>query len=466
MLGNFRTAWVLIGVASLVGGCLPAPPADVGGLEADDFEQISLHGFDPADNQLDKNDYAWSMAYFQPDGRDEGHVYVGTGNMMLNLMFEGLTEWSTEDKQREASSRNPEIRRYRRDLGPMTWETSFDYREMETDPNVEVIGFRFLAAYRAQSDGVNYLYASLVGDEASLWRSATGDPGSWQRVWTFEDSSSVRWLAEHDGILYIARTQRLAAGGRVGAIWATDGDGVWPVMEDGFGNPKNLEVMSLMSYNGWLYAGTLNKTTGFEVWKLAGPGGGVDPIQVVANGGPDPANETALTMCVFQDKLYVGTMINHVRALMAFKGCDLIRIDENDQWETVVGPGSLSGYGSGFDHWSNVYVWSMVEHDGWFYAGTYDQMATCVYMLENLGLFLPMMMGVERTSRVLDVVGDSGGDLYKTQDGVTWYPVEQHGFGNVGDYGFRNMVSAGGYLYAGMNNPFDGLVIYRGSDGD
>ncbi|HVP12095.1 MAG TPA: hypothetical protein VMV94_13020, partial [Phycisphaerae bacterium] len=39
----------------------------VGGLEASNFELVSLNGFDPEDNARDKNDYAWAMEYFKPD---------------------------------------------------------------------------------------------------------------------------------------------------------------------------------------------------------------------------------------------------------------------------------------------------------------------------------------------------------------------------------------------------------------
>jgi hypothetical protein len=56
---------VLVVLASLpwLGGC-DVYQDIVGGLTAGDFEKISLNGFDPEDNAVDKNDYAWAIEYF------------------------------------------------------------------------------------------------------------------------------------------------------------------------------------------------------------------------------------------------------------------------------------------------------------------------------------------------------------------------------------------------------------------
>ncbi|MBN2560997.1 MAG: hypothetical protein JXQ75_08715 [Phycisphaerae bacterium] len=57
-------------------------------------------------------------------------------------------------------------------------------------------------------------------------------------------------------------------------------------------------------------------------------------------------------------------------------------------------------------------------------------------------------------------------ELYKTQDGVTWHPVTLDGLGDVGNYGFRTMVSADGRFYVGTANPYDGLEIWCGRSSD
>lgn len=449
-------------------GCMgEAPPEDGGGLTAEDFELISLNGLDPEDNAVDKNDYAWSAEYFQADGEAQGYVYVGTGNDMIGLIYQGIAAVMGVGELGDIAARPPEIRRYRGDIFRIAWERVLDYRDIETDPDFNTIGFREMKAYRALADGTNYLYAATFGREASVWRTATGDPGTWEIVWTSGSIGSVRMFAEHKGLLYLALANDAPVGERIGKIWATDGVQFWPVLENGFGNPDNTGIMSLISYNGWLYAGTENKTEGYEIWKLEGPDGSGGPIQIVAGGGPSRVNESAITPCVFQNKLYVGNMINPAsNVINNCKAADLIRIDENDQWETIAGPNSISGLDSGFNHCPNTYVWSMIVHQGWLYAGTYDQISAWFNVLEhgtdNIKAFLGQPAR-QRVANPIEAITGAGADLYKTQDGVNWHTVTLTGFGDVGNYGFRVMVSVGDDLYIGTGNPFDGLEVWRGA---
>jgi len=454
--------WV-VSVLALPGCVPPEIQDDVGGLSAGDFECISLNGFDPEDNKVDINDYAWSMEYFQSDGADRGYVYVGTGNDMIGLIYQGISAVMGMAELGDVSARPPEIRRYRDDVFRLAWERVLDYRDVEDDPDFETIGFRYMKTYRALSDGVNYLYAATMGREAILWRTATGEPGSWQIIWESGQVGSVRMMTEHNGLLYVALANEVPLGEQIGKIFATDGDQFWPVVEDGFGNPENLGVMCLASYNGWLYAGTLNKATGYEIWKLAGPEERDEPVQIVVNGGPSSANQAAISTCVFKNRLYIGSMLDPMANIIAGrKASDIIRIDTNDDWQTVVGPDSLSGYDSGFDHWPNTYIWSMAVHDGWFYAATYDQVSAFFNVLENMDRVIEALSRRSRTANIVEQWFNAGADLYKTQDGVHWYPVTLTGFGDVGNYGLRTMTSVGDYLYVGTANPFDGLEVWRG----
>ena len=444
----------------------------------DGFEKISENGFDAADNAADWNDYPWAMSYFTPDGKSEGQLFVGTGNgideMVLALfgVMEGLP----------AVSRPPEIRRFRPDQGTTSWERVFDFRNLDAGPEYAATGFRSMAVYRAQSDGVNYLYAGTFGTHPLLLRSATGEPDSWTVVWEAPDTEkaragleSIRWMTVHNGLLYIAITKEFSPGGGTGQILASDGDTVWPVMEDGFGNPDNLGVMSLISWNGWLYAGTANAATGFEIWRFAGPGGdGESPVKVVGNGGTDSRNQAANAPFVFQDRLYFGSMIvGGVR----FRGCDILRIDAEDNWEVIVGPDSLSGWGPGFNHDANAYIWSMEEHGGCLYAGTWDMNGTFQFVADRPFLALSTIPGIvsllvasdigdmlfeKRAHTPLSCLIDAGADLYRSCDGTHWEPVFTNGLGDAYNFGVRNMASIDGKLYLGISNNFDGLEIWRG----
>ncbi|MCC6696855.1 MAG: hypothetical protein IT365_14590 [Candidatus Hydrogenedentes bacterium] len=440
------------------------------GLNKFDFVRISENGFDPADHKVDQNDYPQSMLHFVPDGQETGFVYVGTGNG-INELIAGTLGLLGAD----AGERPPEIRRYRPDLGPRTWERVLDYRDFEVGPNFTASSFRNMAQYRSPSDGVNRLYAATFGAEPAVWRTATGDPGSWEKFWSVTDGrGSIRKMTEHNGLLYIAIANDITAGGDIltspGQIFATDGDTVWPVMEDGFGNPDNGAIMSMISYNGWLWAGTGNSETGFEIWKLEGPGG-QGPVQVVANGATDRWNQAATTAYVYQGNLYWGSMIF---LGLYLKGCVLLRINPDDTWDTIVGPKGLSGFDAGFNNRNNAYLWSLQEHEGWLYAGTADFTSILQGVVDNLddavALLIRSQLGkaaeldVKRAPGVVGVVTQGGGDLWKSQDGVHWTPVFTNGLGDTYNWGVRTMQSVDGKLYVGIANPWDGFEIWCGED--
>ncbi|HVP10481.1 MAG TPA: hypothetical protein VMV94_04740, partial [Phycisphaerae bacterium] len=396
------------------------------------------------------------------DGADQGYLYVGSGNDMVGLMLQGMSSMLGSGQLSQVNVHPPEVRRFREDVSPLTWERVLDYRDIEQEGSFSTIGFRYVKAYRARSDGKNYLYAATFGTEAALWQTATGEPGSWTKVWSSGEVGSIRYMEEHNGVLYLALANDAPIGEQLAKIYATDGAQFWPVVEDGFGNPNNLGMMSLISWNGWLYAGTSNLAQGYEIWKLEGPNGG-GPTLVVGAGGPSATNESAITPCVFRDRLYWGAMIYmHTNVLKGLKAADIIRLDANDQWETVVGPNSISGIGSGFNHWPNTYIWSMCEYGGWLYAGTFDQGGNLVNLPETLA---NMAGGNARVASAGESAVRAGADLYKSPDGVTWYAVTLDGLGNVGNYGFRTMKSQDGYLYLGTANPYDGLEIWRAREG-
>jgi hypothetical protein len=453
------------------------------GLNASDFERVSENGFDEADNEADKNHYAWAMKYFQADNSETGGLYVGTGNNIAGLIGFYFTDIFLGDGDLlDAPVCPPEIRRYRPDLGPTEWETVLDYRDVEPEGSFRTTGFRYMATYEAVvSDDLGagratYLYAATQGLESALWRSRTGDYGDWERVFsTGEGGASVRWMAEHNGRFYLALAyDTYEAAPPPGEIWVSD-DGLCfePLVEDGFGNPNNRGMEFVISFNGWLYAGTKNDVEGYEIWKLEGPAGSACKTKVVDHGGPNPRNEIAGTPVVYRGRLYVGSIIFfgfNPAQLNGFKGSDIIRLDEFDHWETVVGPDSMSGYDSGFNHFTNSYLWWMEEHDGWLYASTWDQATILSWGLSDpeglIDLIGSLFQNKDRLS-TLYALTHAGADIFKTPDGVHWFPVTLNGMGNPENYGWRTMESApDGYLYVGSANPNQGLEVWRASTCD
>ena len=439
-----------------------------------DVRAVSEPGFDE-EGRARMTDSAWSMAAFKPDGSDTEHIYVGTNTNIIGL---SLTAFRKQGMERAVIP--AEVRRFRPDVGAMHWESVLDYAELEEAP-YRTFGFRTMAVYRSRVDGRNYLYAGTAATRhPSIWRTATGNPGDWEEVFVFPydkdvQIGSVRGMAVHeDGLLYFSTTRAgdIMRGGK-GQIWATDGNAITPVVEDSFGNPDNSSISILESFAGALYAGTYNPHTGFEVWKLRDVNHyDAPPKRIVSHGAGHAFNEVALSMRAFKDHLYVGTGIplgfNPVTR-RGPRGCSMIRVDVEDQWELVVGPQRdkpISNYGPGFGWYLNAYCWYMAEHRGYFYAGTWDASRCFIYLQENRHI-------VHRAGRSLLKYLDlnysrwgspPGGDLYRSADGVRWEPVLLDGMGNPDNHGIRTLESTADGLYIGTENPFSRAEVWRLED--
>ncbi len=461
-------AIVILALAGL-GGCprwLPDPG----------FVPISDHGFDAADNARDFNDYPWAMEYFTPDGVAEGHLYVATGNSVVNQVL-----WQVGvDVAADPLFRPGEIRRYRPDLGPKTWEKVYDQRDTDDGPAWRSSGFRAMATYTSAADGVTYLYCGTFGDNPTLLRSPSGDPGTWETVWSHDTRGSIRDLALHDSKLYVAVTHEMQWPMLVGEIFMTDGDTVTRVVDDGFGNPFNIGVFALRSFNGWLYAGTMNIVQGYEVWKLAGPDGQATPVPVITGGGPSRANIAVTEMRVFKDRLYVASLLFlgvNFAGDTFWRGADMVRVNADDQVDIVVGPGSLGGVGSGLGSLANAYLWSLAVHQDKLYCGTWDSSSIVPVGAEywrdirrtvNQALGVPVFqndpaqLGINLLDfpSIYSTIVDNGGELWCSDDGVRWDPVFTNGLGNYNNYGVRKIVSAGDTLYVGLSNVIDGLEVW------
>jgi len=484
-----RGRGVLAFVAAVsLGGCIQS--------EVGDFKRISNNGWDSIDNLQDKNDYAWSMKYYQPDGDAEGQLYVGSGNNVLGLVVSQFEAILLGEEELVPPIYSPEVRRYTPGAKRTEWDRVLDYKDV-MEPGDEIFGFRYLQEYRSQATGKKHLYAATMGNNAILWRSESGDSGTWERFWESGENGSIRYIADHNGIMYIALATDIPFVKVPGEIWASDGENVWPVVQDGFGNTENRGFQFLTSWNGWLYTGTNNPVEGYEIWKFAGPDSNLqqgdlisDGVPLITGGGPSDINVWAATPAVFKGHLYVGSMIPvgfEPETGKGFKGTDIVRIAPDDSWEVVVGPDSLSGYGSGFDRLWNVYCWQMAEHQGTLYASTFD-LSTIIRFgasqipptLDSLpevllaGLRVALNGGIQGTDYgfekpvddkelglPLNDVFNFGADIYKSVDGVNWEPLTVDGLGHPRNYGFRTMQSVGDTFYLGSANAFEGLQVWE-----
>jgi hypothetical protein len=437
------------------------------------FEQVAQPGFDDQ-GRARAADSAWSMRYFQADGASTGYLYVGTDNNILGLTMAALR--LRKGGETPLPVQPPQIRRYRPDLGAQTWEVVLDYADHEQSPYLNE-GFRSMGIYKAKTDAKTYLYAgTMAAHSPEVWRSASGDPDSWEKVFTFPDEpqskiGSIRGMIAHDdGLLYMSTTRSgdILPGG-VGQIWATDGMTFTRVITDGFGDPNNGGITSLASFNGCLYAGTYNPANGYEVWRLNCVSDPQSPPQpVIQRGAGQPHNEAVMSLRPFQDHLYVGTGIplgfNPITR-HGPRGCDLIRVAPDDSWEMVVGPARdspLSEYRPGFGWYLNVYCWYMKEHQDHLYLGTWDMSRTVAFLGQDAESVAPAFRPLldNLVARPQDWASPMGGDLYRTSDGVQWEPVFTDGLGNPDNHGIRTLETTPEGLFVGTENPFTRLEVW------
>ncbi len=258
-----------------------------------------------------------------------------------------------------------------------------------------------------------------------------------------------------------------------------------------YGDSGNLSIFTMQtafdgpdadSEGDFLYLGTLNRTTGAEIWKTAGcpnpapnPCGTVTWTKVFDNGGGRPLDSGSgqpnsagvAQMAEFGGQLYAGVSESAVyRATQA----ELIRIQPDDTWDLVMGeprvgtPAGLNcnagtydplgsapptpacvplsdmgpGFGggpSGYAGGRANYVWTLTPHTTattglCLYAGTLD---------------------LNYTGSTVNVWGF---DLLRSCDGLNWDWIDDAGFGNGANYGIRNMISTPIGLAIGTANPF------------
>lgn len=468
----------------------------VRGLTASDFRKISVNGFGDSYNA-----YPHSMAWFR------NRLYVGTTRACLAYRGQFFAESDPTQLGEIWPVPIPEGA-YDIDLRAEIWcydPQGQEWTRVYQSPMVmgiggfEVplsLGFRAMVVYQGQDDLEPVLYVPTWGTrqtpEAVMLRSLDGQ--NWQVVSDpglgFPDPfkpRAVRCLLVFKGWLFSSpavgqkRGQPNTSG--VGVVLCTKNPagGRWEIASEPFlGNPNNLTVFQMASFNDHLYVGTLNINEGFEIWKTRGEG--TPPFQwqrVIRYGAyRGRNNQIAITLYPFQGCLYVGTAVqtggfdreNHVGPTAA----EIIRIHPDDTWDLVVGdarltPGGLqipiSGHTAGFNNPFAGYLWCMCEHEGWLYAGTFD--STTFLRYAAFGDRVPKWLS--RVHANLDVerlVGTRGGfSLWRTRDGLRWKPVSLNGFGNPYNYGVRTMLSTEYGLFLGAANPYGPEVAVRRTAG-
>ena len=115
-------------------------------------------------------------------------------------------------------------------------------------------------------------------------------------------TKGTRGTAVYNGNLYVG-TRNLSTGTEV---WEYNGADWTQVGFSGFGDANNEGARVMAVYDGKLYVGTRNRTTGTEVWRCSLCDNS-DWIQVNIDVFNDANNEASRSMSVYNGNLYVGT---------------------------------------------------------------------------------------------------------------------------------------------------------------
>jgi PKD repeat protein len=267
------------------------------------------------------------------------------------------------------------------------------------------------------------LYASTYNkaEGGEIWRSSNGL--NWSRVarqgFGVPTNSEIFRFAVFSDTLYASTWSYTTAHGA--EIWrsSTGISGDWTrVVTNGFGDANNGGVLSFEVFNGYLYAGTRNLTTGPEVWRT---NNGTSWVQVNADGFGDTNNSGLSAFTTFHGYLYAST--SHKTAATGTQIWRCQACDGSD-WTRVVD----SGFGN-----VNTRTWSALEvFDGYLYC----------------------------------VAGNwiTGMEVWRTTDGTNWVQVEFAGFGdsnNGAPYLDSAVTVFNNRLFIGTWNDANGGEVWR-----
>lgn len=455
----------------------PAPtPGHSAGLTFANFRAIARNGFgDQA------NTYCHAMAYY------DGHLYVGTTrhSMALLKLFPpidppALDPWPVRPPQK-VQDLDMRGNVWRWSPKTETWNLSLRSPMMIGKNGEETprdLGYRGMAVFQGRSDPVPALYVAsmstvLRATAAHILKTYDGEhyevasePGLGNPL-----ISTFRALHAFDGHLYAPPAgEGVNFNSNRASLVMRSADprpGNWePACESGFGDRTNNGIFEMCVFNDHLYAGTFNHYEGYQIWKTKANGGGPCEWKKVIERGAyrGPISEIAMSFCAFDGALYVGSAIQNGGYdrynLVGPASGEIIRIYPDDSWELLVGSPRLtpdgmryplSGLGPGFDSIFAGYIWRMVAHDGWLYVTTFDYSCYLkwAHRPSPTGARLMKLFGTER---LIETAG--GFDLFRTKDGINWFPVSRTGMGNAYNYGGRTLVSAPEGLFIGTANPF------------
>lgn len=440
---------------------MPRIPDD--GLTLADFRKLSSPPCNPAIR------ISQSMAWY----RDA--LYVGTGRGLLRGPLRTDKAWR---RQRSADVSLDAF-------GAEVWRfepPSKRWRQVYSSPLVASAiserhardrSIRAQVVWQGTDDEAPALYlaAGSLEGQVILLRSSDGEvfsdcgpPGLGQGD---ADIASLRTLCPWRGWLHTSPTGKNRGRGMVDdneaaipVVFASRNParGDWRAASSpGFGDPDNLAVNELVVFQDCLYAATVNRRRGFQVWKVVDSHRLPYRWEKIIDQGAwrGPASPIPACLHGFGDYLYLGTAFDRQGPGGADRFApfapELLRIAADDSWELLAGEPRctphglkrpLSGQRPGFNNPFTQAFWRLAAYQGWLYLGATDWRFRPNY-LPRPGRPRPDLSEARLNflrTHTESYAGEFG--LWRSRDGRNWTAVTTAGFGDgLPYYGIRELTA-------------------------
>lgn len=110
-----------------------------------------------------------------------------------------------------------------------------------------------------------------TGEGVEVWRSPSGDTGSWTQVNADGFGAGPTWtdisMDVYQNHLYVGLSRVTDGGGSLAELWRTDGLTWTALFTDGLGDAGNTHVAAMAEFNGEFYISLRNATTGGQLWR-------------------------------------------------------------------------------------------------------------------------------------------------------------------------------------------------------
>ncbi|MBI5032933.1 MAG: hypothetical protein HZB51_20625 [Chloroflexi bacterium] len=219
-------------------------------------------------------------------------------------------------------------------------------------------------AFSALATFSNTLYVATANPTTGveIWRSSTGNLGSWTQVNTDGFGGGATWdaitmVGDFQGYHYVGLGRKVGASGSLAELWRSNNGTTWtPVFTDGLGNANNTTVTAFAKTATGLWIGLRNTTTGGQVWRAAN---GTTFSSITTNGFNNPDNKRPHGILVFEERVFV-VFSNWVTGAQVWKS------DPTGPWRRIV----EGGWGDPNNKNADYFDKAAVHFNGSLYIGT------------------------------------------------------------------------------------------------